>query len=54
MPMVTNSVNRVPIKKVCLDDIFPVSVRMEEENVYEKFGISRHDIIKSVKSVIEQ
>ena len=44
----------IPIKKVCLDDIFPVSVRMEEENVYEKFGISRHHIIKSVKSIIVQ
>ena len=44
----------IPIKKVCLDDIFPVSVRMEEENVYKKFGISRRHIIKSVKSIIEQ
>ena len=44
----------IPIKKVCLDDIFPVSVRMEEEDVYGKFGISRHEIIRSVKSIINE
>ena len=44
----------IPIKKVCLNDIFPVSIRMEEKNVYEKFGISRHEIIKTVKSIINQ
>jgi hypothetical protein len=37
-----------------VDDIFPVSVRMEEENVYEKFGISRNHIKKAVKSIINQ
>ena len=44
----------IPIKKVCLNDIFPVSIRTEEKNVYEKFGISRHEIIKTVKSIINQ
>jgi len=44
----------IPIKKICVDDIFPVSVRMEEENVYEKFGISRNQIKKAVKSIINQ
>tara|TARA_B110000014_G_scaffold264256_1_gene264424 strand:+ start:1274 stop:2203 length:930 start_codon:yes stop_codon:yes gene_type:complete len=44
----------VPIKKVCLKDIFPVSVRMEEENVYEKFGISKYEIIKAVKMAIDE
>ena len=44
----------IPIKKICVDDIFPVSVRMEEENVYEKFGISRNQIKKAVKSIINK
>ena len=44
----------ITVKKVCVDDIFPVSVRMEEEEVYEKFGISRHEIKKAVKSIVNQ
>jgi transketolase len=44
----------IPIKKVCVDDIFPVSVRLEEQNVYEKFGISRNQIKQAVKSIINQ
>ena len=42
----------IPIKKVCVNDIFPVSVRMEEQNVYEKFGISTRHIKEAVKSII--
>jgi len=44
----------IPIKKVCVNDIFPVSVRMEEQNVYEKFGISTRHIRGAVKSIINQ
>ncbi len=44
----------VPVKKVCLEDIFPVSVRMEEENVYEKFGISKYEIVKAVKLALNE
>ena len=47
-------IHPIPIKKICVDDIFPVSVRMEEENVYEKFGISRNQIKKAVKSIINK
>ena len=44
----------ISIKKVCLEDIFPVSVRMEEENVYQKFGISKYEIIKAVKLAVDE
>ena len=44
----------IPIKKVCVDDIFPVSIRMEEQNVYEKFGISTRQITKAAKLIINQ
>ena len=44
----------IPIKKVSVDDIFPVSVRMEEQNVYEKFGISTSQIKKAAESIINQ
>jgi transketolase len=44
----------IPIKKVCVDDIFPVSIRMEEQNVYEKFGISARQITKAAKLIINQ
>ena len=44
----------IPIKKVCVDDIFPVSIRTEEQNVYEKFGISTRQIKKAVKLIIDQ
>ena len=44
----------IPIKKICIDDIFPVSIRMEEQNVYEKFGISTHQIKEAAKLIISQ
>jgi len=44
----------IPIKKVCLKDIFPVTVRMEEENVYKKFGISKEDITNTVHTIIKK
>ena len=44
----------IPIKKVCVDDIFPISIRTEEQNVYEKFGISTSQIKKAAESIINQ
>ena len=44
----------IPIKKVCVDDIFPISIRTEEQNVYEKFGISTRQITKAAKLIINQ
>jgi len=44
----------VPVKKICVDDIFPVSVRMEEPDVYKKFGISKNEILDAVKSTIKR
>ena len=41
-------------KPICIDDIFPVSIRMEEPNVYEKFGISTHQIKEAAKLIIYQ
>jgi len=44
----------IPIKKVCVDDIFPCTVRTEEHNIYSKFGISKNEILDAVKSIIKQ
>lgn len=44
----------VPIKKVCVDDMFPLSIRMEEPDVYGKYGISHQFIAQAVNSVIKQ
>jgi transketolase len=43
----------VSIQKVCVGDIFPVAVRMEEIDVYGKFGISKKEIAKSVQLAIQ-
>ena len=48
------SENPVPVKKVCIDDIFPVTVQIEEKDVYKKYGISRNEIIGAVKSVVKK
>ena len=48
------SENPVPVKKVCLKDIFPVSIKIEEKDVYKKYGISRNEIIGAVKSVVKK
>ena len=43
----------VSIQKICVKDIFPVAVRMEEVDVYGKFGISKKEITKAVKLAIQ-
>ena len=42
----------IPIKKVCVDDIFPGTVTVDETDVYKKFNISREEIVDSVKECI--
>jgi len=44
----------VPIKKVCVDDIFPGTVTMDEKDVYKKFNISKENIINAVNESIKQ
>jgi transketolase len=44
----------VPIKKVCVNDIFPGTVTMNETDVYKKFNISRENISTAVNDVIKK
>jgi transketolase len=44
----------VPVKKICVNDLFPMSVRMEESDVYGKYGISSDNIANAVDSVTKQ
>ena len=37
-----------------INDIFPVTVKIEEKDVYKKYGISRNEIIDAVKSVVKK
>ena len=41
----------VPIKRIAVDDIFPVSVTIDVTCVYERFGISKKEIINTVQSI---
>ncbi len=38
----------MPMKVIGVDDIYPLSVLMEEPDVYKYYGISSEDIIKTV------
>lgn len=44
----------VPVRRICVNDMFPLSVRMEEENVYDKYGISFNNIAQAADQVIKQ
>jgi len=41
----------MPMKAIGVDDIYPLSVLMEEPDVYKYYGISSEDIIKTVDSI---
>lgn len=41
----------VPVRKICVGDLFPLSVKMEEPDVYGKYGISAANIAQAVKSL---
>lgn len=44
----------VPVKKICVNDLFPTSIRMEEDDVYGKYGISFNNIADAVENIVKQ
>lgn len=44
----------VPIRNVCVPDMFPISVRTDETNVYGKYGISSDNIALAVSDLSEK